>query len=242
MKKCYRCGRDKPLAEYSKSSGGKDGLHSYCRSCQSEYASWRKKNPAQKEKLPEGFRRCYRCLEVKLLEEFSSDIRVSNPSRKRYYCKPCSSAMNREWRIKNHERRKEYTTSYRENNKDVMAERSREWRSRNKEKISAQRRGYMMKRLYGLEIKGYDGKLKDQGFSCAICHRQENGGKPFFVDHDHETGLVRGLLCSSCNFGLGGFRDSPELLVEAAAYINRHKKAKENVNAVSEAEDHANIQ
>lgn len=50
---------------------------------------------------------------------------------------------------------------------------------------------------------------------CAICGSTE---KPH-IDHDHETGVVRGTLCRTCNIGLGMFKDNPELMRQAAQYL-----------------------
>lgn len=69
-------------------------------------------------------------------------------------------------------------------------------------------------RKYGLSDEQYQTMLDNQDGKCAIC-----GDVPTAVDHDHSTGLVRGLLCHSCNAGLGHFRDSPSLLEKAARYI-----------------------
>jgi hypothetical protein len=63
-----------------------------------------------------------------------------------------------------------------------------------------------------------DEMLKDQGGSCAICR----AAPAAHVDHDHETGAVRALLCFNCNGGLGQFRDDPAVLRAAADYVERH--------------------
>lgn len=76
-----------------------------------------------------------------------------------------------------------------------------------------------------LTIAEYDAMLKAQGGRCAICRSSSvrNGSqKVLHVDHDHDFGHVRGLLCSPCNKALGGFRDSPSLLRAAARYVERH--------------------
>ena len=75
-------------------------------------------------------------------------------------------------------------------------------------------------REYGLTLPQYQEMLNDQHFLCAICKKGENDvDRSFAVDHDHKTGKVRGLLCNSCNAGLGYFKDSPEILKSAISYL-----------------------
>lgn len=66
-----------------------------------------------------------------------------------------------------------------------------------------------------------------QGNKCAICGSEETDkrrGKlrALAVDHDHETGKVRGLLCGACNKGIGLLKDDAEILRKAAAYLDKH--------------------
>ncbi len=86
------------------------------------------------------------------------------------------------------------------------------------------RRGNL-RRAYGLTPEEYDQLSQQQGGLCAICGEREMqvnqyGVKRLAVDHDHETGLVRGLLCNNCNNGLGRFKDNPERLLRAVSYLN----------------------
>ena len=77
-------------------------------------------------------------------------------------------------------------------------------------------------RTFGITIEDYDRMLKYQGYRCAICGSLEPKGRGrFHVDHNHETGENRGLLCSTCNQGLGLFREDPKTLINAAEYLNR---------------------
>jgi len=81
-------------------------------------------------------------------------------------------------------------------------------------------RGRYMKNKYGLSLEDYDKMLIDQLGLCAICGTQDPGGKgDFHIDHCHTTGRVRGLLCQSCNIGLGHFKDSVEFLYSAIKYL-----------------------
>lgn len=81
------------------------------------------------------------------------------------------------------------------------------------------RRVAHMRRTYGISKIEWETLLAAQGEKCAVCSVPFEGVNPC-VDHDHETGEVRGLLCGTCNTGLGMFRDDPELLKRAAEYLD----------------------
>ncbi len=66
----------------------------------------------------------------------------------------------------------------------------------------------------------FEARLASQGGGCAICGTKTPGGRGrFVVDHDHKTGVVRGLLCNLCNPALGLFKDNPSLLESAIRYL-----------------------
>jgi hypothetical protein len=71
---------------------------------------------------------------------------------------------------------------------------------------------------YGLTMADYNAIFLKQSGLCCICSRELD--QPH-IDHDHKTTKVRGILCASCNVGLGSFRDDPELCKNAAVYLLR---------------------
>ena len=73
---------------------------------------------------------------------------------------------------------------------------------------------------YGITLVEYEERLAEQDGRCACCGSTEaRGAGSFRVDHDHETGLVRGLLCNPCNAGLGLLGDTVEALSRALTYL-----------------------
>lgn len=81
---------------------------------------------------------------------------------------------------------------------------------------------YFIKRKYGLSPTQYRELLVSQGFSCRICRVTPLGDEKLCVDHDHQTGAVRGLLCRKCNSVLGFVDDNPAVLIAAIAYLKEH--------------------
>lgn len=76
-------------------------------------------------------------------------------------------------------------------------------------------------KIYGITVETYQHLLEKQKGCCAIClrHSSEFKESRLYVDHDHRTNEVRGLLCSGCNRGLGAFRDDPKALSKAIEYL-----------------------
>lgn len=96
-----------------------------------------------------------------------------------------------------------------------------------------------IQKKYGLAPLDYSRLLKAQNNCCAICQKPLRDTR-ICVDHDHETGLVRGLLCHPCNIGLGNFLDDIRLLSAAIVYLDQAKLARKKYFSVyfrSEDED-----
>lgn len=115
---------------------------------------------------------------------------------------------------KNEMRNLRYATDpdYREKHKSNV----REYNKKHPEKKLNQRM-----RKYGITWDEYLKMRENQGGKCAICGAEIGDvlGNRLYVDHDHDTGKVRGLLCADCNFGLGKFRNDVVLMRKAIAYL-----------------------
>ena len=109
---------------------------------------------------------------------------------------------------------------------------NKEWAKNNKQRI----RDTKLKVKFGITLKEKEQLFEDQGKCCAICKAtQNNKNRDWDVDHCHDTGAVRGVLCSNCNRGLGLFQDSPEYLLNAHTYLNKWKQQNKNFDTVRQA-------
>jgi hypothetical protein len=103
----------------------------------------------------------------------------------------------------------------------------RETRRRNNKRPErkAAMRELHLRRAFGITQAVYDQMLERQGGGCAICGRPPRPDISLHVDHDHTTGRIRGLTCFPCNNGLGQFGEDPQRLSRAAAYLDEHDPA-----------------
>lgn len=77
---------------------------------------------------------------------------------------------------------------------------------------------------YGISQSFYEQLMREQQYQCAICRVTLDQGRHTHIDHNHDTGKVRGILCGRCNTGLGSFKDNPNSLIRASMYVTEKKE------------------
>ena len=121
---------------------------------------------------------------------------------------------------------------WKENNKERVREINRlsakRRREENPERHKEIKRRYHLKKKYGITPEDYDLMVRSRGGKCDICRMVS----VLVIDHDHLTGIIRGLLCSSCNAALGIFNDDINVLTEAIEYLQAFKDCAATVVAV----------
>lgn len=161
-----------------------------------------KKDVEQKEFLEkQGLMKCNQCEKIISKDFFCKRGRV---------CCECT----KKWHANN----------YVENRKDIL-KRNSEWEKNNKDKRKkiADRRLSVKKikdklRIYNLTMEQYE-KLQDRcGGRCEICKKECN----LYIDHNHKNNLVRGMLCNTCNAGIGFLKDDKNVLQAAIDYLDRN--------------------
>jgi len=81
-------------------------------------------------------------------------------------------------------------------------------------------RAYTLSYYYGIAPEEYAAMLESQGGGCYVCYKSPPERSSLCVDHDHKTGIIRGLLCNWCNRIIGMFRDNANRLERAWMYVN----------------------
>jgi hypothetical protein len=130
-----------------------------------------------------------------------------------------AKASRQRWEASHKTERREAHRLWYAKNRAHARERNQAWYAANRERAAAQIREAHLWRRYGLTGAQRAALLAKQGGLCSICGVSIQIGS--HVDHDHATGAVRGLLCGSCNRGLGAFRDLEEHLAAAIDYLRR---------------------
>ncbi|KKM85681.1 hypothetical protein LCGC14_1286630 [marine sediment metagenome] len=155
---------------------------------------------------------CSKCKEEKNESEFGKDANAKDGLC--YYCKDCHNKRNRDWMKKNSSHYRKY---------------SRDWANKNRFKQSLKKARYVAKQNGHVACLATEEHIKEAfDGKCTICGTPEiECNRKLHMDHDHETGIFRGWLCGHCNKALGLFKDSDEILMSAALYLENHETKNE---------------
>jgi len=125
---------------------------------------------------------------------------------------------------------------YKSQCKLCMQTKRQQWANENRDHLNDWRRNNWVTKNRRLRRRGatqqmYDVMYEAQRGCCALCNEPEEKFAWLCIDHDHDTGKIRGLLCPNCNRGIGLLRDNADLLRKAATYIDANKTERVGVEA-----------
>jgi hypothetical protein len=209
-KRCPKCKQTLPASAFAEHRKAKDGKQSRCRTCVSNLYHKQKAELIAGGVLAGGETfigdPCSKCGGV---ERYISNRR----------CIPCQKATAKAIRKANPERTRAKKKAWVKANPERKKEYDKEQRKRHPERIKA----YELKRFYGISLETYNEMLAEQCNRCASCFRPFLPGRGTCaqVDHCHETGRVRGLLCTNCNLALGWLEDDTQILRLLSQYLER---------------------
>jgi hypothetical protein len=208
---------EKPVTEFRKrKEGSLDGYRGLCKQCM---LPKHEVDPNIKEKF------CPKCQTPKDIQNFDKNRNVKDGLDR--WCKKCSTNYKAEWRQKNPGKYKVYAHKHWVKNKDKKNAVHTKWVKEHQEHLKE----YGLQRKFGISLDDYNKISENQGGVCAICSSAHSKTKRsgLHLDHNHETGTVRGLLCFHCNTGLGHFKDNIEFLKSAILYIVKSSKSDRDI-------------
>jgi hypothetical protein len=214
---CLYCNQERPITSYTYKNAKKCSICYHAERQERE----RRKQEKRAQRIEDEIifsttkKTCDTCGQRKPLFEFSRSRYSSDYKIREGICKECKARKNKEYhreqqiqaREKQMQERRDFLLSLPFNERI--------------EYIQKKRFQHDIKRKYGVSIERYNSMLKEQENVCAICGNPPDEHTQLYIDHNHETGAVRGLLCRDCNFGLGFFRDNIASLQNAVDYLKK---------------------
>lgn len=141
---------------------------------------------------------CSKCNEDQPLSSYHKN--KDSPDGHQSVCKEC---------------KKHYRKHYYHREVDKWTTQSKEWYENNKERKSLTSKKKHVNSYFGITVEEYDAYFKDA--CCGICDATER----LVLDHCHNTGVIRGVLCNTCNSGIGMLKDNPELLKKGIEWLTK---------------------
>lgn len=177
---------------------------------------------------------CYKCKQTKKRDLFNKNKWKKDGLADE--CRECNVSKLKKWTQENKESLKNKDKI--RNKNPIRREQQRIYSQKRKQKLRRENLSlYQLQleigkcRMYGITLERYNEMLDSQKNVCAICEKPETASysrngikktKKLAIDHSHETGLVRGLLCQNCNILVGCSKDSPILLAKIINYLKTY--------------------
>ena len=171
-------------------------------------------------------KRCPDCDATKPIEQFARD--KNRGDGRVGYCKACVAIRSRVWFEKNKEKAYATDKAWREANPErtaAICKKSKQLaRAKNPDLWKRKRRNESLRWKYGITIEEYESMVQSQNNVCEICQGTDDHRKNghLSVDHNHETGDVRGLLCGHCNSLIGYAAENSDVLSSAMLYLEKY--------------------
>lgn len=178
-------------------------------------------------------KKCTTCKIEQPLSEYRKDASRSNGIHPT--CNNCNKEIQRKWYKNNKEKARDNSSKRYHEKKDIINAKRREKRKNNPEEFRAKAKAlynpitskaasWKNAGIKNMTYEKYLQMLADQNNCCAICESHVDlFKKQLAVDHNHETGEVRGLLCLACNGGIGKLKDSIPMLEKAIKYLKKYE-------------------
>jgi hypothetical protein len=233
QKRCQKCKLVLAAFMFGCDAGNPDGLRQKCKPCSSTESSERRERRTAKRKVQAVSKPCSRCGIVKEPEAYSRDKSMCDGLHSR--CRECLKDLQREWLHKNRDRTDEEiakaTPSFKRCSHcaEVLPAAAFPKSRMVRDGLSNRCRLCRALRGKGMTVDGFRALLEKQAGCCAICNikfrlkmndtTEYGQTQNIYIDHDHATGQVRGLLCPKCNTAIGLLGDMSETVRKAAAYL-----------------------
>ena len=171
-----------------------------------------------------NYKKLWKEKNIEKVKAYSKNLSIEKQEKRKKY--------KQEYYIKNKEHIKyknkinntpEKRRVYNLKNKTAIREYEKDYHMKNKEKAYLSSRKRSLRKLYGISLDEYNEMFIKQNGCCAICGRHQNElNRKLFVDHNHNSGVIRSLLCHKCNIVLGLVNENIDVLEKMIIYIKSH--------------------